>query len=222
MAIEKSNQLLAQISLYAHETHLGLVDLDLVRSVPLDGLRLSESDGARGRVGEDDGGNVLVVEELVLELLATEKPVRQPPASGDSDGGKEGLASDVTDGKDAVDIGRLELVERDVTLCIRLDADGLEIDVLGESVTADRPKNAVDLNSLARVKVKRERARGSILGDLLDVGLAVDVDARVLHVLGERVLNDRVEGTEDLIVTDNIVRLGPETMEELSSEIMRT
>lgn len=152
-------------------------------------LVLGQADRASSGVREDDGRDVVVVELVVLELLPTEQPVGQPSSSGDGDGRQEGLADDVSDGKDVVGRRLLVRVHLDEPVVVRLDTRGGQVEVLGLGVSADRPDEAVDLERLARVERERQRARG-LLDNLGDVGLLVHVDTGALHVLGERVLDD--------------------------------
>lgn len=145
----------------------------------LNGLGLGQADRAGGRVREDDGRNVGVVELVILELLAAEQAVREPAAGGDGDGRQERLANDIADGKDALGRRLLVLVDGDEALAVGLDAGGVEVERLGLGVPADSPDERVDLERLARVEREREHAR-RLLDDLGDVGLLVDVDAGAL------------------------------------------
>lgn len=165
---------------------------------------------------EDDGRDVLVREVVVLVLGTAKETVTQATASSDGDGGEEGLALDVTNGVDAVDVGVLVLVDNDVALLVNVDTDLVEANAGNVRVTANSPDKDVDLEGLVRrVDVDEERARGRLL-DLLDVGLLVDVKTLLLGPGNERVREDGVKGAEDRVVADEEVGLGAKAVEDAS------
>lgn len=167
---------------------------------------------ARGHAREDDSGDVVVVEVVVLD--AAVKTVRQPPARRNRHRGKERLALHVANSEDVVDVGLLVLVHHDVTVLDQLEPDLLTAEVVGERVTADSPEEDIraDLLALVGVDGLGERLVDvrvlHLGGNLGDVRVGVNVDAGLDHVLLEGVLQHRVESLENLLVADEDVRLG--------------
>lgn len=161
---------------------------------------------------EDDGRNVGVVE--LVSVDAAVDPVREPTTGSDGHGGQELDSSDVSDGKDIVDVGGLVLVDDHISVLLELDADVVDAEVIRQGVTSDGKEDDISLDRLAAVDVdglgEGDRQIGllDLGGDLGNLSLSVDFDAAVLHVLLEGVLEHGVEGLEDLVATDEEVRLG--------------
>lgn len=65
-----------------HGRELGVVDLDLIVTVALASLRLGQTNGTDFGVGEDDGGDVVIVELGGLELGRAKEAAAQMTTSG--------------------------------------------------------------------------------------------------------------------------------------------
>ena len=68
-----------------HARELGDVNIQVLGAVFLLGSLLSQTNSSSSRVGEDDRGDISVVELRVLELLRSEKAIRETTTSGNSD-----------------------------------------------------------------------------------------------------------------------------------------
>jgi len=161
---------------------------------------------------EDNGGDVFVVELVVLEFRRTKETIGKPSAGSDGDGGQEPLASNVSDGGDTWDVGVLVLVDSNVTPGSGLDADGLQTEVLGIGMTTNRPQEDVGIDLVAPVGVDGQIAWLTL--DLGDLCLSVEFDAGVLHPRSEHFLDGRVKSPEDGVTTDEKMGLGSEGVED--------
>jgi hypothetical protein len=161
---------------------------------------------------EDDGGDVIIAELVMVELRRTEETVGEPSSGGDGDGGQEPLAGNVADGRDAGNVRVLVLVNDDVAFGGRLDTEGFQTEVFGVSVTADCPQENVCVDGLTGCGVNGE-VSGLAL-DSYDLGLTVDFDAGVFHPGGEDVLDVMVESSEDGLTADEEMGLGSEGVED--------
>ena len=162
---------------------------------------------------KDDAGHVFIAQLVVLEFLGTEQSVAQPSTGGDGHGGEEDLAGNVPDDVDALDVAVLVLVSDDISLLVELDVvEVLQPELFRIGVPTDGPEQDVDLDGfVGRVGVDFQPGAG--LFHTLDVGLLVNVDARLFHVIAKDVLQHRVKRPQHLVVTDHQVSLGPERME---------
>lgn len=200
-----------------HGGEVGLVDLDVVLAVLLNGLRLRQADAADLGVREHDGGDVGVVEMRILVLGASEQTLRQTTSRSNGDRGQLDLASDVAEGVDVLDAGVLVVVDGDVTLLVRLEAGGVDAEVLGRGRAANGPDEVVEaaLGGLLAVGVlvgDCELALGVLL-DLCGLGALVQVDAEALVLLGDGLLDHGVEVAQEGVVTDEEVGFGAEGVE---------
>jgi len=163
-------------------------------------------------VREDDGGDVVVAELVVLEFRRTKEAVGEPSPCGDGDRGQEPPASDVPDGRDTGDVGVLVLVDDNVAPGGGLDTEILQTEFLGVSLATNCPQENVCLDLFARVCVD-DQISGFTL-DLCDLGLSMYFDASVLHPWGEDTLDGGVESSEDGVATDEEMGFGPEGVED--------
>lgn len=183
-------------------------------------IRADSAPWRREHSREDDGGNVGVVE--LVALNAAVDPVGEPATGSNSHGSQELDSSNISDGKDVVDVGGLVLVDDDISILLELDSDVVDAEVVSEGVTADGEEDNVSLDGLAAVDVDglgEGNGQVGLLdlgGDLGDLSLSVNLDAAVLHVLLEGVLEHGVEGLQDLVATDEKVSLGACEGEEKS------
>jgi len=161
---------------------------------------------------EDDGGDVFVVELVILEFRRTKESVGKPSPGGDGDGGQKPLAGNVPDGRDAWNVGVLILVDDDVTLGSGLDTDIIQTEVLGIGLTTDCPQENVGVDLVAPVGVNGQISRFAF--DLGDLCLPVEFDASVLHPRSEDFLDGRVKGPEDGVTTNEEMGLGSEGVED--------
>lgn len=106
-----------------HGSEAGLVYLEVLLAVLLDSLGLGQADAADFGVGENDGGNVAVVELKSRECRSAKQAMGQTTTSSDGDGGQLDLASDISEGENVVDAGVLVFVGDDVALVVDLDTD---------------------------------------------------------------------------------------------------
>ena len=104
-------------------------------------LSLSETNGANGRVGEDDTGDVRVVQAQVR--LPVEQAVGEPSAGGDGHGGEQGLASHVPQGEDAGHIGVLERIHHHVAPGVQLHSNLLAAEVISGRVPSNSPEHHI-------------------------------------------------------------------------------
>lgn len=161
---------------------------------------------------EDDGWHIRVVELVALDSAVN--PVRQLSSRSDCHRRQQLLPSNISYGKDAIHVRLLILIDDDIAVLLELDADLVDAEIIGERVTTDREEHDVGFDGFPRVDVDGleegdgKVGRGNGSNDLRDVRLGVDLDARVLHVLLKSVLEERVERFEDLLATDEEVRLG--------------
>lgn len=168
-------------------------------------------------MGEDDGGNVGVVEFRVGELGATEEAIGQFAAGGDGDGGELDFAADVAEGEDGVDVGGLVVVRDDLAAGVLLDAGDGEAEVFDFGGAADGPEEAVEVDGGRAGGVLVVHADPAVFaGDLFDAGLgglAVEVDADALVLGGDFCLDHGVEGAEETVVADEQVGFAAEGVE---------
>ena len=161
---------------------------------------------------ENDGGNVLVAEFVVLELGRTKEAVGKPSSGSDGDGGQEPLAGDVSDGSDTGNIRGLVLVDDNVALGGSLDTKSLQTEALGVGLTTDCPQDNVGLDLFPLIGVDGQISWLTL--DLGDLCLSVEFDAGVLHPRSENLLDGRVESSEDGVTTDEEMGLGSEGVED--------
>jgi hypothetical protein len=193
---------------------------------------------------EDDTGNVLVRELVVLVLRRPEQSVRQSSTSGNGDRRQQNLAGNVSNGVNVFNVGVLVFIGDNVSSLFRdLDVDVFEAKLFSVGVTADGPQQNIDLDGLiGGIGVHQQTVGG--LFDFLDVGVLVDVDSRFLylqtntsdpgpieqilrhtHVFRKNVLEHWVESPQDLLVTDHQVGLRAKRMEDtgqLDSDVSGT
>jgi hypothetical protein len=204
--------------------HHGVVHGSEARGVDLDGvtellasLGLSETDTADSGVGEDDRGDVGVVEVGIL--LATKETVTETTASGDGNGGQLGTGvADITQSVDAVNVGVLVLVDLDVVLVVKLNAGALQIELLNLGGTTNGPKNAVDIHGVLTIiilVVQLLQAVAQILKLALRA-VCVNVKALTSVLFHNLVLDHGVESAQELVMTDEQVSLGTEVVEHAS------
>ena len=153
----------------------------------------------KGDSRKDNGGDIVVVEFVVLVFLSAIEPVGEPSSGRDGNRCEEGLALHVANREDALDVGLLPFIDDDVPLGIELDADFLKTEILRIRLAADRPKDGIDLDGLAGVEMDRQGSATLAL-DFDDVAVSVEIDAGVLHPRQEHVLQGGVERAEDFVV----------------------
>lgn len=200
-----------------HGSETGLVYLDAVLAILLDGLGLSQTNAADFGVGENDRGDVVVVELEGGEFRSAEQAMRQTTTSGDGDGGQFDLASDITEGEDVVDAGVLVFVGDDVALVVYLDAGLFQANVLGGGCATNSPDEVVDIGECGLVAAAVLVSDGELaIGILLDLGglaLLVQVDTEAFVFIGDGFLDDGVEAAEESVVTDEEMSLCAEGVE---------
>ena len=196
----------------------GVVDLDVMVAELRAGVGFRQADGADFWVGEDDAGDVGVVELAGGELGGPEESVGEAAAGGDGDGGELDFPADVAERVDVFHVGVLVVVGDDLAALILFDACGDEAEVFDFRGAADGPEKAV--------QVERAAAGGAVCvvegfparfaGDGLDLGLGgvgVDVDALTLVLREDLVLDDGVKRSEELVVSDEKMGFAAEGIE---------
>ena len=92
------------------------------------------------KLREDDGGDVVVAELVILEFGRAKQAVCEPSSGSDGYRGQEPLAGDVSDRGDTGNVGVLVLVDDDVALGGGLDAKVLQTEVFSVGLTSNRPE----------------------------------------------------------------------------------
>ena len=92
-------------------------------------------------MGEDDGGDVVVVKLQIL--LVVKQSVRQSPPSRDGHRSEEDLPRHVPQGVQAGDVGVLELVHQDVPGLVQVKADVLTPESVSVGSSSDSPEEDV-------------------------------------------------------------------------------
>lgn len=135
---------------------------------------------------EDDTGDVLVRQLVVLELLGAKEPVAQSSSGGNGDRCQQGLSSHVSDGIDVWLARVLVVVHDDIArLLIQLDTGFVSAQLLRVGVSANGPKQDIGLDGLVQgVDGDAESAIVELL-DLLDVGLFVHVHSGFFYSVGQ-------------------------------------
>jgi len=185
-------------------------------SIPvlLSSLWLGQAYGPHGRVGEDDGSDIVVAELVILEFGRAKQTVGKPSSSSDGDGGQEPLAGNVSDRRYTGNAGVLVLVDDDVALLGGLDANIFQTEVLGIGLATDCPQEEVGLDLVALVGVDGQIPRFTL--NLGDLGLSAEFDAGVFHPRSEDFLDGGVESSEDSVTTDEEMGLGSKGVEDTS------
>ena len=166
-------------------------------------------------MGEDNGGNVAVVQFGVFVVGPTEEAVGELAACGDGDGGEFDFAADVAEGVYAVDVCVLVVVGDDLATLGLFDAGFVEAEIFDFRVAADGPEKDVEVEGAVfggGVGVVQFQA----LFCLFDFGLggvAVDDDTLALIFADDFVLDHGVEGAEEFVVTDEQVSFGAKVVE---------
>lgn len=180
------------------KAYAGLVDLEVVFTELLLGFGLGHTDGTDGGVPnisldqprceqggkrehsrEDNTRHVLIRQLIILILLPSIQPVRQPPPRRDRHRRQQHLPRHIPNNINILDITLLILIRDDIPLLVHLDIFKVfESELFGVGVTTDGPEEDVDFEGFAVVRVEEETGRG--LFDFFYVGRLVDVDAGFL------------------------------------------
>ena len=161
---------------------------------------------------EDNGGDIFVVEFVILEFGRAKEPIGKSPPGSDRDRSQEPFASNVPDGSYAWNVGVLVLVNDDVTLGSGLDIESVQTEVLGIGMTANCPQENVGLDRFARVGVDGQVSWFTL--DLGDLCLSVEFDTGVLHPRSEDFLDGRVKSPEDGVTTNEEMGFCSEGVED--------
>lgn len=200
-----------------HGSEAGLVHLDAVLAVLLDGLGLGQADAADFGVGENNRGDVVVVKLEGGEFRSSKQTMGQTTTSSDGDGRQFNLTSDITEGEDIVDAGVLVFVGDDVTLVVDLDAGLFQTNATSGGCATNSPDEVVDIFECGLVAAAVLVSDGKLaVGILLDLGglaLLVQVDAQTLVFIGDGFLNDGVEAAEESVVAHEEMSLCAEGVE---------
>lgn len=166
-------------------------------------------------MGEDDGGDVGVVEFCILEFRAAEEAVGEVAAGGDGDGGEFDFAADVAEGVYVVDVGVLILVCYYLAAFVLLDACFLETEVFDFGGAADGPEEGVEIECSffgLGIGVVEFEAFFCFFEFGLG-GVAVDDEALALVFGHDFVLDHGVEGAEEFVVADEEMGFAAEVVE---------
>ena len=168
-------------------------------------------------MGKDDGRHVAVVELRLLQrrvLGRAEEPVAEPSPGRDGHRRQLDEPAHVPDGVDVVDARVLVRVRLDDALAVLplLDAGLLEPEILDLGRAPDGPEDAVDVQlPVAAVPGRVPHFEPSVAArirlDPAHVGAPVEVHAEAFVLLGHRVLEQRVERAQELVLPDEQMRL---------------
>src|SRR5690606_14846920 len=163
-------------------------------------LFLGEADAAQGRVGEDDEGDVFVVELRIG--LAAEDAIHEPAGGGDGDGGEGELAGDVADGVDAFGGGVLPGVDLDRAIVGEGDTCGFQANAGRVGAAADGEDHFVERFAGNAARVDEDQA-AVFAPELTQVVAQVHADAEVavvvlqlLHDIGVHLLEQAAAAGE--------------------------
>lgn len=114
----------------------------------------------------------------------------------------------------------MELVNNDVSRLAKLNPSLLQTDAVGLRSTANGPDQVVNIAHDALVAlvvlVCNSKLAIGVLLDLAGLGALVQLDSKSLVLLGDSLLDHRVEVTEECVVTDEEMGLGSESVEHAS------
>lgn len=134
---------------------------------------------------EDDTGDVLIRQLVVLELLGAEEPVAQSSSGGDGHRSQQGLSSHVSDSVDVWLARVLVVVHDDIArLLIQLDAGFVSAQLLRVGVSANGPEQDVGLDGLVQGVDGDAESAIVKLFDLLDIRLFVHVQSGFFYGIG--------------------------------------
>lgn len=168
------------------ETHAGLVNLDLV-AVFFPRLGLGKTDGSDGGVTfvsmrrihhsrEDDTGDVVIRQLVILVLVTTKESVGKTSPGSDRDRGQQSFSADISNGVDTGNVGVLIVIGKDVSLFIMFETEFDGAKFLGIGMSTDSPEKDVYFERFGlRIKGQSQSARFRLF-DRFHIGLFVHVE----------------------------------------------